>query len=201
MVSKPVVPVELMARVRIHLEKRLLIHDLRTYRERVAQELASARAMQQALLPQTAHIEALADRHRVRIGSHFEASSELGGDIWDIVTLNDHRFGVYMADFSGHGVTAALNTFRLHTLIQELPPPPEAPGVWLAAVSRREWPAEGIVAGGAVRNHAVCHHRYASRYPGLCPRRGAESRVRCWPRGKNSGFNGGFSGDFPHRHL
>ena len=110
-----------------------MIRNLQAYHERVAQELASARAMQQALLPQTAHVETLANRHRVRIGSHFEASSELGGDIWDIVTLNDHRFGVYMADFSGHGVTAALNTFRLHTLIQELPPPPEAPGVWLAA--------------------------------------------------------------------
>ena len=56
-----------------------MIRNLQAYHERVAQELASARAMQQALLPQTAHVETLANRHRVRIGSHFEASSELGG--------------------------------------------------------------------------------------------------------------------------
>jgi len=31
--------------------------------------------------------------------------------------IDDHRFGFYIVDFSGHGVASALNTFRLHTLI------------------------------------------------------------------------------------
>lgn len=138
MVSKPVVPVELMARVRIHLEKRMLIRGLRAYRERVAQELTSARAMQLALIPRKGPVDAVAERRGLRITSHFEASSELGGDIWDIVELDDDRIGLFIADFSGHGVTAALNTFRLNTLAQQIPPKDyDKPGKWLEAMNSR----------------------------------------------------------------
>ncbi|MBF0562482.1 MAG: fused response regulator/phosphatase [Alphaproteobacteria bacterium] len=134
MVSKPVVPFELMARVRIHLEKVMLIRDLRQYHERVAQELTSARVMQQGLLPPASRTEALALRHNLVIASHFEASSELGGDIWDIFEIDDHRLGLFICDFSGHGVTAALNTFRLHTLARQIPPG-NTPSQWLAAIN------------------------------------------------------------------
>ncbi|MEO5374853.1 MAG: fused response regulator/phosphatase [Alphaproteobacteria bacterium] len=138
MVSKPVVPVELMARVRIHLEKRMLIRDLSAYRQRVAQELDSARTMQLALIPRRERVDAIATPRGLRITSHFEASSELGGDIWDIVEIDEDRVGLYIADFSGHGVTAALNTFRLNTLAQQIPPRdyPE-PETWLEAMNAR----------------------------------------------------------------
>lgn len=135
MVSKPVVPVELMARVRIHLEKRMLIRGLRAYRERVAQELNSARNMQLAIVPKAEHIAAVAARHHLAIGSHFEPSSELGGDIWDLFEIDEHHVGIYLCDFSGHGVTAALNTFRLHTLVRQLPPDPSDPAAWLGAMN------------------------------------------------------------------
>src|SRR4051794_28977934 len=39
---------------------------------------------------------------------------------WGLSMLGRRRVGVYIVDFSGHGPTAALNTFRLHTLMHEL---------------------------------------------------------------------------------
>ena len=137
MVSKPVVPVELMARVRIHLEKRLLIRNLSAYQERVAQELHSARAMQLGLLPKDTWVADVAARHGLIISSHFEASSEIGGDIWDLVEIDDNRLGLYICDFSGHGVTAALNTFRLHTLVRQTPPDGGDPGAWLTDLNEK----------------------------------------------------------------
>ena len=34
--------------------------------------------------------------------------------------ISDTQLGIYICDFSGHGVAAALNTFRLHALISQL---------------------------------------------------------------------------------
>ncbi|NVJ93663.1 MAG: serine/threonine-protein phosphatase, partial [Methylocystaceae bacterium] len=43
----------------------------------------------------------------------------LGGDLWGLQKIDADRIGFYIIDFSGHGVVSALNTFRLHTLINE----------------------------------------------------------------------------------
>ena len=50
----------------------------------------------------------------------FEPSFAIGGDFWGVIPINDDSVAVYACDFSGHGVTAALNTFRLHTLLKGL---------------------------------------------------------------------------------
>ena len=117
MVSKPIYGPELIARVRIQLEKRFLIRELSVYRERLRYELNMAHGMQKALMPNLDDIAKASERHDLSIAAHYEACEELGGDFWSIRTLSDHRLGFVLVDFSGHGVTAALNTFRLHTML------------------------------------------------------------------------------------
>ncbi|HEC14634.1 MAG TPA: serine/threonine-protein phosphatase, partial [Rhodospirillales bacterium] len=58
-------------------------------------------------------------RYGISLQSHYRTSSELGGDFWGLSPLDDDRFSVFNVDFSGHGVSAAINTFRLHTLMKE----------------------------------------------------------------------------------
>jgi len=70
-------------------------------------------------LPSRPAQEAMAGSTGLRIASYFRPSSEIGGDIWGMLPINDQSFGIFIADFTGHGVTAALNTFRLHALIHE----------------------------------------------------------------------------------
>jgi len=103
----------------VHLERRNLLRELRAYQERTSQELDAARRMQFDLLPAQAIQQELAAAAGVRIGSYSRPSSEIGGDLWGVLPINAASFGIFLADFAGHGATAALNTFRLHALIHE----------------------------------------------------------------------------------
>jgi phosphoserine phosphatase RsbU/P len=117
--SKPINPSELVSRVTVHLERRSLLRELRDYRERTSMELEAARRMQFDLLPTQPVQQELAAAAGLRIGSYSRSSSEIGGDLWGVLPINASSFGLFLADFAGHGVTAALNTFRLHALIHE----------------------------------------------------------------------------------
>lgn len=102
-----------------------------------ADEMHVARRMQSELLPTQAQLDSMHSRYGVRISGFFETSSALGGDLWGMDALDDHRFMLWLADFSGHGVTAALNTFRLHTLVQHIGADRDTPADFLAEVNRR----------------------------------------------------------------
>lgn len=100
-------------------------------------EMAVARSMQSELLPPKAELDWLAQRYGVRVSGFFETSCTLGGDIWGLDPLDDHRFILWLADFSGHGITAALNTFRLHTLLEHTIPDRERPAAFLCELNQR----------------------------------------------------------------
>lgn len=133
-ISKPIKPGECVARVRHQLERRKLFLDLASFRQRVEKELQHARDMQLSLLPEARRLGELAERYGLIIHSHFETSSELGGDFWTLFPLEEDRVGFLLVDFAGHGITAAINTFRLHTLIDRQPPR-EDPAAWLAQLN------------------------------------------------------------------
>ncbi|RED53511.1 SpoIIE family protein phosphatase [Aestuariispira insulae] len=94
---------------------------LQAFHDRIGSELVTAQEMQLDLLPTRDEIAALEQRYGISLGAHFETSSELGGDIWGLHPIDDDRFGLYTVDFSGHGVGAALNTFRCHTFLADKP--------------------------------------------------------------------------------
>ncbi|MDR3514768.1 MAG: SpoIIE family protein phosphatase [Azospirillaceae bacterium] len=136
--AKPVNPGECIARVRYHLERLALIQELRQFRERIEKELKTARDMQLSLAPERASLDALAQRHNVSIDVFFESSEEIGGDFWSVFEIDSEHIGIVAADFSGHGITAAINTFRLHTLIGRLAPGElRDPGATLTICARR----------------------------------------------------------------
>jgi sigma-B regulation protein RsbU (phosphoserine phosphatase) len=136
-VTKPINALELLARVRIHLQNRSLLDSLRTFRRRTEAELDMARVMQQRLLPSAERRRALEAETGVAIDAHFAPSSELGGDCWDLRRDGEGRLIVYLVDFSGHGVGAALNTFRLHTILQHMDFAGFDPGAFVSAINRR----------------------------------------------------------------
>ena len=140
MVSKPINEAELLARVKIHLENKLLVGGLKSFHERVESELDMARHMQSAILPSPEFTNRIEKHHNLTISSHFEPSSELGGDFWGITDLSDGKVAVFMVDFSGHGVTAALNTFRLHALIQSHTQDVEDPAAYMKSLNAKVCP-------------------------------------------------------------
>lgn len=139
-VTKPLNPAELLSRVRIHLENRAMLRRLQLYRQRAEAELTLAQYMQEGLLPPPALLTRLEQQTGVRVSAHFAPSSELGGDYWDVRVDATGRLIVWLVDFSGHGVGAALNTFRLHTLLRPLTFDSFDPATFLATINQKLCP-------------------------------------------------------------
>ncbi len=143
-ITKPFSPPIVKARVRNHLELigqrnklKHLTDQLENYRNRVAGELKIARDTQDCLLPDANLLETIRNNHQLDVNAHFAPSSELGGDYWSLKNLDEHRIAVMIADFSGHGVNAALNTFRLHTLLNDGRDYGNDPAVFLHTLNNR----------------------------------------------------------------
>lgn len=135
-VTKPINPGECMARVRLHLEKQFFFRNLTDFHRRLQSDLKLARSMQKSLIPDARRLATASARHNLRIEGHFEPSDELGGDFWTLFDLGENQLGVLSADFSGHGISAAINTFRFHTLIERIPPQGFEPVEWLSMLNR-----------------------------------------------------------------
>lgn len=136
-IGKPFNPGELAARVSLLIQNRQLLRGLVEYQARTLEELEAARRMQAGLLPTRDAQRELTSRTGLDLGSFTANSSEIGGDLWGISTLHDGTIGFYIVDFSGHGVAAAMNVFRLHTLISEVRPSSDEPASLLGALNRR----------------------------------------------------------------
>ena len=119
-ITKPVNPLEFFARVRVHLENHLLIQHLESQLAQIEEELLAAQKMQVGLLPTRERLEKALSKYKLDIAQYFFPSSVLGGDFWQMFPISETQLGIYICDFSGHGVAAALNTFRLHALISQL---------------------------------------------------------------------------------
>lgn len=119
-ISKPVNPLEFFARVKVHLENTLLVRHLEGQLSRIETELHAAQRMQVGMLPNSEHVDEVRSMFHVDIAQYFSPSSALGGDFWQMFPIRGKLLGFYMCDFSGHGVAAALNTFRLHAIIAQM---------------------------------------------------------------------------------
>jgi sigma-B regulation protein RsbU (phosphoserine phosphatase) len=120
LLNKPLHRAELIARVRNQLQRQVVLQGLQNYVRQTEEDLSAARVTQLALLPSEEDRSSITAATGIRIGSYFATSALLGGDIWGLCDLGPTRLGVYVADFAGHGMAAALNTFRLHTLLRGL---------------------------------------------------------------------------------
>jgi serine phosphatase RsbU (regulator of sigma subunit)/ABC-type amino acid transport substrate-binding protein len=117
-----------------------LTQDLEAYGERVARELEMARETQTVLLPDMQTVQEIFKLHGLHVDSRFQPSSELGGDFWGLRSLDDSRVAVMAVDFSGHGINAALNTFRLHALLDSDRQHVDDPAAFLQHLNHRMSP-------------------------------------------------------------
>jgi len=136
-VSKPVNAEEVIVRSIVHLENKILINDLMKYRKKAEEELRNAREMQNNIVPSDDCIYKSERMYGLSIAAYFEPSFEVGGDLWGMKNISDNEVAIYSVDFSGHGVTSALNTFRLHTILQSEDSFSDDPSLFLYNVNNR----------------------------------------------------------------
>lgn len=115
--TKPIEPVELIARSETHLMNSIMLHTLRQHNARASKDIERARIFQQDLLPSAATLTSIAQRHNLGLAACYQGCDTLAGDYWTLFELDATTLAFCLIDFTGHGVLAALNTVQLHTLL------------------------------------------------------------------------------------
>ena len=101
-ITKPFDREVLLTRVKSYISLKKAVEEQSKFIA-VKQELEIARKIQLAILPQT-----LPRVNGLSIHARYEPMTEIGGDFYDFLHLDDKRIGILIADVTGHGVPAAL---------------------------------------------------------------------------------------------
>jgi two-component system sensor histidine kinase ChiS len=112
--SKPFDKRELLTRVKNLLILRKAVQEQAKYIA-YQNELSVAKNLQSSILP-----EVIPEIPGIEFAFEYTPMEEVGGDFFDFHILNEDRFGIIIADVSGHGVPAALVAamFKIASSIQ-----------------------------------------------------------------------------------
>lgn len=98
---------------------------------KVEQEMKIVADIQHALLPRrTPTIPTLG------VAAHYQTSKQVGGDYYDFFELPDNRWGMILADVSGHGTPAAVIMAVTHALAHTYRGDQHRPGLLLEYLNR-----------------------------------------------------------------
>jgi serine phosphatase RsbU (regulator of sigma subunit) len=130
-ITKPIQGEEVLARVATHLSRQHLERAVRQSRDRLDRELASAGQMQRQILPAS-----MPAHPAVTFAAHYETSRHAGGDYYDVLTLGPDRFGIMVADVSGHGAPAAIVMAMIRAVLHTYPGVADDPPAVLHHINR-----------------------------------------------------------------
>jgi phosphoserine phosphatase RsbU/P len=129
-IHKPFSPAVMKARVHTHLV-------LRGIREKLAQQLAAmkseletARQIQLSILPrEMPKVEGL------DIAARYIPMTEVAGDFYDFIVIDDKHLGAFVGDVSGHGMPAALISSMLKIALAAQAPVASEPAKVMAGLN------------------------------------------------------------------
>lgn len=120
-ITKPFDPGEVLARVRTHIKIHTLTKELmQTNKELVEkqrqldEDLKAAALIQQSLLPHK-----IINLKNIDLAWLFNPCDHMGGDIFNIINIDNKIVAFYMIDVSGHGVPSALVTVSITQMLQQ----------------------------------------------------------------------------------
>lgn len=135
------------------LERQALLERIAEQQRHLVEEVNAARAMQFDLLPRPERLDGRLAKLGIEVESFFEPSSGIGGDLWGCLDCGGPRMSFYCFDFTGHGIGAALNVFRLHALISDHWDPRRQPGEMLATLGTA---LKGLLGRGQFATMFLC---------------------------------------------
>jgi sigma-B regulation protein RsbU (phosphoserine phosphatase) len=118
-IQKPFDAHDVVVRVGNALQRADLLGQMDRGRDESAEHIAVAHRMQLGLLPTPGELTALGESCGVGVAGFCQSGDAVGGDFWGAWPTGRGRFALTVADFTGHGLSAALNTFRLHAILSE----------------------------------------------------------------------------------
>lgn len=108
----------------------VLNDELRKAYDVVERELKIVADIQSSLLPKT-----IPDIPTLNLAAYYQTSRYAGGDYYDFFPLPDGRWGLLIADVSGHGTPAAVLMAVTHSIAHSFPGPPDLPSKLLNFVN------------------------------------------------------------------
>jgi sigma-B regulation protein RsbU (phosphoserine phosphatase) len=109
----------------------VLSEQVRRAYDQVDRELKVVADIQRSLLPTT-----LPRVPTLDLACHYQTSTRAGGDYYDFFELPDNKWGVLIADVSGHGTPAAVIMAVTHSIAHMLSEPPLPPSRLMKFVNR-----------------------------------------------------------------
>ncbi len=100
-------------------------------------QLTNAIALQNEMLPSAERLSQIQAHCPLDVSSYYKARDKIGGDIWGIEATGPQRCMIYAADFTGHGVAAALNAARFHSFVHMMWQRTGKPGSLLWKLNKR----------------------------------------------------------------
>jgi serine phosphatase RsbU (regulator of sigma subunit) len=79
---------------------------------------------------------ATAEESLLKFNHFYRPSTTLGGDFFYILPFSDHQAGLFACDVMGHGMRAALITAIMRSMVEELKPIADNPGLFLSHMNR-----------------------------------------------------------------
>ncbi|SKC88264.1 SpoIIE family protein phosphatase [Maledivibacter halophilus] len=92
------------------MEKTILDKNLKMKRD-----LDFAKKIQQRIIPKDGIYNDMIEIH-----SKYIPSEILGGDVFDIIDIDEENIGLYMADVAGHGITASMITMFIRQTLKNM---------------------------------------------------------------------------------
>lgn len=109
-ITKPFHPLEVSARVRIHLKLSIATNSLIRQQAEKLQQISEA---QSAMLTTP-------DKYpEARFGVHYLSLHEAGGDFYEVLHISDDIYGYFVADFSGHDISTSYLTSSVKGLLKQ----------------------------------------------------------------------------------
>jgi sigma-B regulation protein RsbU (phosphoserine phosphatase) len=109
----------------------VLSRQLREALDTLDRELRIVSDIQRSLLPRE-----LPQIPGVELAADYQTSKWAGGDYYDFFDMRDGRWGILIADVSGHGTPAAVLMAIMHAIAHQFPGPPAPPGEMLGHINR-----------------------------------------------------------------
>lgn len=100
----------------------VLSSDLKAAYEALDRELSVVADIQRSLLPSR-----LPNIPGLDLAAHYQTSRRAGGDYYDLFPLPQDKWGILIADVSGHGTPAAVVMAIMHSIAHSYPGPADPP--------------------------------------------------------------------------